>query len=219
MRTKNYLSLFFTVVFSTVSAQQKLIDSLELQLKNPTNGNTRLQNLIQLGGHYSRINPQKGLRHVNEAIEIATKKKNSFQLGQAYDRKGLNLISLGKDSLALSYMDKAEKEYLDIDSTRALSKLLLYKAIFHQRRSNHPDAIEILKLAFENFEKDNDTLMMGYTFGLIGSSNTDLGNYTSSLEYLLNGASLLEKSNQEDSKYYVFIQSSLGALYLSLIHI
>ncbi len=205
-------TLFLTSTFS-LHAQQKVIDSLENQLLNPTNGKNRTENLIQLGHYYSMINPEKGLVRLDEAIELATMNKDSFKLGAAFGNKGKNHISLGNDSLAFSLYDKAESIFRAIDSTKALSKLMFNKGLLYSERSNYQSAAENVQNALEIFTADRDTLLMGYSLGTLGYYRIFLGDYTASMEAFLKGMSLLEQIKQEESILYASAQGNMGILY------
>ena len=215
LRSIYLVSIFFLIVFN-VQAQQKVLDSLEQQLLNPTNGLSKVENLNWLSYFYARSNPKKGLEKGNEAIRLAIKNKDSLQLGKAYEYMGLNHKNLGNDSLMFSFFTKAEYIYRNINSGGALPFLILNRGIFYQQRSNHYKAIEDCQKALEIFTSNKDTLLMGYTLGRLGFSHIYLGNYTVSLEDFLKGKSLLEQINKENSMHYGSILGDMGLLYQKL---
>ena len=179
-----------------------MIDSLENQLVNPTNGKPRLENLIELGHFYSMVNPQKGLTRMDEALKIATKAKDSFLIATALGNKAKNYISLGNDSIAFNLYDQVEYIFKSIDSTKALSRLIFNKGLLYSQRSNYKKAVENLQNALEVFTTDKDTLLMGYCSGTLGFYQINFNDYSSSMKSFLYGMSLLEKINQQESIYY-----------------
>lgn len=211
-----YLASIFLLIACISKAQQKVIDSLEQQLINPTNGLSKVENLNWLGYYYARTDPEKGLNKLDKSIELAIRNNDSLQLGKAYEYKGLNHKNLGNDSLMLSFFNKAEYIYKNIDSKGALPFLILNRGIFYQQRSNYHKAIEDCQKALEIFTLDKDTLLMGYTLGRLGFNNIYLGDYTNSLKAFQKGASLLEKINKEESMHYGSIQGDMGLLYQKL---
>lgn len=210
--------IFVIVLLISVftNAQQKVIDSLEQQLINPTNGKSKVENLNWLGYYYARSNPEQGLKKLDESVKLAITNNDSLQLGKAYEYKGLNHKNLGNDSLMLSFFNKAEYIYRNIDSKGALPFLVLNRGMYFSQRSNYHKANEDFKSALESFTLSKDTLLMGYTLGRIGHSNIYLGNYTTSLEAFLEGASLLEQSKKEKTMHYGSIMGDLGLLHQKL---
>lgn len=209
------LNIFLFILCNAI-AQQKVIDSLEQQLLNPTNGNSKLDNLIELGHFYSMVDPEKGLTTIDKAIKIAITRKDSFKLGTAYGNKGKNYITLGNDSLAFAFYDKAEDIFKTIDSTKALSKLMFNKGLLYSERSNYQKAAYNVKNALEIFTTQKDTLLMGYSLGTLAYYRIYLGDYVSSMNDFLNGMLLLEKINQEESLLYASVQANKGILHQRL---
>lgn len=197
-------------------AQQKIIDSLEQQLLNPTNGNTKAENLNKLSYYYSRSDPDKGLKKADEAMMLAQKNKEVFQVGVANEYKGFNHKALGNDSIALEFYATAGSIYKALDSIRPLAILSLNKGIFQRQRGKNNEAIENFQTAVESFAKDKDSLLLGYSLGCIGYSHTQLGNYAVAMDSFLKGATLLEQSNNEKTMYYGSIMGDLGVLHQKL---
>lgn len=213
------VSLLLIVIFisTNINAQQKVIDSLEQQLINPTNGLTKLQNITWLSYYYSRMDPEKGLKKANQAIELALKTKDTFELGKAYEYKGLNYKSLGKDSLMSECNKKAESIYKSINHERGIAILTLNTGIYYQQRGKHTEAINHFNRAYKSFiTTKKDSTLIGYTYGRLGRSLTDLGDYTKAMEWFLKGENLLEKINQKQSMYYGSIKGDMGLLYQKL---
>ena len=216
MNIKCVFIIFILIFATTINAQQKVIDSLEQQLINPTNGKTKVENLNWLGYYYARSNPEQGLKKLDESVKLAIANNDSLQLGKAYEYKGLNHKNLGNDSIMLSFFKKAEYIYRNIDSKGALPFLVLNRGMYYSQRSNYHKANEDYKSAMESFTLSNDTLLMGYTLGRIGQSNIYLGNYKTSLDAFLKGATLLELSGNEKTMHYGSIMGDLGLLYQKL---
>lgn len=216
MQKKISLLLVFIFISTNIKAQQKIIDSLEQQLINPTNGKTKTENLIQLGFYYSTSNPKKGLERLEEATKLTTISKDSFRLAVAIEHKGLNYKSLGKDSLAFDSYDKAEEIFKAIDSTHELAKLMFNKGMFYSERSNYPKAIENTENAVNTFLRGKDTLLTGYSLSVLGYYRISTGDYINSQKDFLKGKSLLEKIGQKESIYYASLEANMGILYQRL---
>ncbi len=216
MSVKYSFLLLLLFIGAIGSSQEKVIDSLEQQLINPTNGKTKAENLNKLSYYYSRSNPEKGLKKAHEAMLLAQKNGDSFQLGIAKEYKGLNHKMMGNDSTAFRFYDDAEHIYNALDSIRPLAILSLNKGIFYSQRGRHNEAIENLHRAVESFARNKDTLLTGYSLGRIGFSQTQIGNYTSAMGAFLKGARLLEQSDNDETMYYGSIQGDLGVLHQKL---
>ena len=163
MKSKSVILSLLLIVSQFVIAQQKMIDSLENQLVNPTNGLSKAEILTKLSYHYSTIDPDRGLERANSAIKLALEEGDSIQFGIAHSYKGLNYKSLGKDSLSTLFYNKAEQIYRDVNYNRGLSRLLLNRGIFYASRSNYRKSIEKLEDAIELFKIQKDTLLQGYS--------------------------------------------------------
>lgn len=208
--------LFFVFSVGFLHAQQKIIDSLEKQVVNPTNGKTEVENLNRLSYFYSRSNPEKGLKKADQVIALMQEKSKSLQLGIALEYKGLNHKNLGNDSLAFLFYDKAENIYREIDSTRALSILMLNKGLFYAQRSKYGQAIDDIQNALEIFSSKKDTLLMGYSLGRLGFCYIYHGDYIASLTNFQKGALLLEQSNKQETMHYGSIMGDMGLLHQKL---
>ena len=204
------LCFLITVV---VGAQQKTIDSLELQLEHPTNGLSPVELLNELGWYYAFSDPEKGIEIAENAINMAESKRDSLQLGIAYERKGLNYEKLGQDSMLLVSYKQAEVIYKDIQHLRRQGALAFNLANFHLFRSNYERSLEEGYKALQVFETNADTIRMVRTYNQIGSNHIYLGNYTSALKVLQKGMLFLELGHNETSTYYAEILSSMGLLY------
>ena len=197
-------------------AQQKIIDSLEQQLTNPTNGNTRLRTLIDLGYYYQNVNPEKGLLRMEEATDIALKNKDSFKLAIVNAHKGGNNFKLGKDSLGFVYLNKAGDIFKAIDSTKSSAIHSYNIAIQYIQRSNYKNAISNLKETLDYFRIKNDTLTIANTMSLLGYCYINDGDYTNSMKIFLKGKSLLENSKKEELIEYGNLIGNMGILYQRL---
>ena len=218
MRTKNYLSLFFTVVFSTVSAQQKLIDSLELQLKNPTNGLSKIEVLNELSWYYASIDATVGLQKADMAKELSLKNMDSLQLGIAYERKGYNYEQKGMDSITLIQYKKAERIYTLVKHQRRLATLNYNLGFFHMKRANYDQSIKHSNKAINVYWANNDTLKIARTLNQIGVSQLYLGDYTKSQNSFNEGLLLMENIGKDSTQFYAQILGNQGLLQEKLSH-
>ncbi|WP_298513910.1 tetratricopeptide repeat protein [uncultured Kordia sp.] len=214
-------SIYVTIILLLLNihfsfSQQKIIDSLELQLENPTNGKTKLYNLLKLGFYYQYSNPKKGLVRLKEAEELAMKNKDSFMLATVYYNKGSNNFRLGRDSIAFEFHDKAGKIYKVIDSIRAFTILSKNTAKLFSLRKKHKKALEKYQNIQDVFIEQKDTIHMALTYGAIGNEKMYLGNYTGSMESLLKGIKLLDEMNLQGTEDYAEIQVYMGLLYYKL---
>jgi len=220
MRIKALGNLLFFIVSSTVIAQQRVIDSLELQLKNPTNGLSEVEILNELSWYYyAQSNSETGIKMADRAISKAIELNDSLQLGLGYERKGLNYQKQGKDSTALSLYDVASNIYKKINNGRRRLATLNYNlGFFHMKRANYIESIEKSNIALEVFTTNRDTLKIARTLNQIGVSQLYLGNYAQAQESFNNGLLLIESIGKDKTYFYAEILSNEGLLQEKLSH-
>jgi tetratricopeptide (TPR) repeat protein len=204
--------LFFIIVFS-MYGQQQVIDSLEQQLIDSTNGLSKVEILNELGWYYAYYNPDKGIEKANKAIKSAISIGDSLQLGIAYERKGFNHQSKGEDSLTIALFKKAKKVYTLINHQRRLVALTFNTGNFYFYRSNYDKSLEYMHEALKYYKSEKDSVKMSRAYNIIGLNHLYLGDYTLSVEVFQKGLLLLELTLNQDTQFYAELLGNLALLY------
>lgn len=201
-------------LYYATHAQQKVIDSLTLELKkHKTPNEDRLNILNELGYYYSATDADKGLEITDDAIDLATALDRTDKLAYAYRNKG-NIYSVkAQYLLAHINMDKA----IDIETRRnnqiALGKSIFNKGLIYFGQSNYKKANECNLKAYDIFEMKDDSLLMAKMLNSIGINLMYQSKYPEAIDAYLRASSIYEDLNLLQSPDYANILNNTGLLY------
>ncbi|MFL1013235.1 tetratricopeptide repeat-containing sensor histidine kinase [Flavisericum labens] len=214
MKIKSVFALsLFLLITNNLIAQQKVIDSLEQQLLNPSNGLSIAENLNELSWYYAFSNSEKGIDRANKAIENAIKDKDSLQLGIAYERKGFNYQNQGKDSLTIVFYEKAKNIYAQTGHQKFVAGLTFNIGNFYFYRSNYKKSLNHVEEALGFYKKGKDSIRMSRSYNLIGLNQMYLGDYSLAIETFQKGLLFLELTGNSTTQFYAELQGNLALLY------
>jgi tetratricopeptide (TPR) repeat protein len=193
--------------------QQQVIDSLEQQLIDSTNGLSKVEILNELSWYYALSDTDKGLERADMAIALAKETSDSLQLGIAYERKGFNYQNMGKDSLTMTLYNIAENIYTRIGHKGRLSAITFNKGNFYFFRSDYTKSLNEGKKALGIFEADKDSVRMSRAYNQIALNHLYLGNYSTSIETFQKGLLFLELTENTETQFYAELLGNLALLY------
>ncbi len=207
--------MFSILLFSSLSfSQQQIIDSLTQLLEQNSKPNTeRLEVLNELGYHYSKIQPHKGLQVTDEAIILAKQLHFKSKLATAYKNKGLNYKTYGQDSLAIIMYDKALKIYNGENNQIGIAKTIYNKSIIYFEQSNYKLANSYNLQAYKIFKKENDSLLMARMLSRMGVNYMYLTKYPEALSNYLEALKIYENMGTTNSLDCAGNNSNIGLLY------
>lgn len=198
-------------------SQQKIIDSLHLVLEQQNDKNeARLKTLSDLAFHYHLIDPEKGLKISDQAIVLAKDLNTQERLAVAYKNKAQNYHSLSKDSLAMLMYDKAIKIQTELESWNELGRTTFNKGLIYFGQSKFEEANNCNLKAYEIFEREKDSFLMGIVLNSIGINQMYSSLYPESLATYLEAAKLFEALNKTRNDRYAAIMTNIGILYSRL---
>jgi tetratricopeptide (TPR) repeat protein len=210
-----YLVFYIALLFYSLSfSQQKIIDSLVLQLEQNVKPNTnRLHILNELGYYYSQVNPEKGIRVTNKAIDLAKQLSHSIELANAYKYQGINYSVMSQDSLALLMYDKSIKIQSDLKDNLGVAKTIYNKGLIYFKQSDFNLANTCNLQAYEIFEKEKDSFLMAKMLNSIGLNYMYKSQYLEALDTYLKASNIYEALSMTKDLQYAATLTNIGLLY------
>ena len=208
-------SAFVFIIFLVslqINGQKDLIDSLERELIQPTNGMSKIELLNELSWYYAQSDAKLGIERADLAIDLARQNDDSLNLGIAYERKGYNYQNLGEDSLTITYYNKAQLTYELSDNGKRLAALTFNKANFYLFRSDYLRSLEYGTKALSIYKDNKDSTRMSRAYNQIALNQMYLGNYTQSTETFQKGLLLLKLTKEDKTQFYAQILENQALL-------
>lgn len=211
-----FLFLMFLVPLTSAAQQQK-IDSLNQVLKSQISLDTvRLKTLNNLVYSYYSINPSRGIRIGEEAIQLGKKLNAPLILASSYANKGHSHSAIGEDSLALLMYDTALKIRLRNNDKKGSARLIYNKGLVYFNQSDYKRANDNNIEAYEVFKVEKDSFLMAKMLNSIGINYMYLSQYPQAVASYLEAKVIYENLSLRGDLQYASIHSSLGLLYARL---
>ncbi|CAM3643530.1 tetratricopeptide repeat protein [Flavobacterium gelidilacus] len=199
MRTKILLYLFL-IIATVVQAQDKVLDSLQNELKKAKNDIDKTIVLNAIADQYKYSDPTKMAEYGNQALQLAKKIKYKVEEGNAYLNIGTSNIILGDYKKALDNFILA-KDIFEENNTSSTKKEVaqgLAKAygsmgIVFSEQSNYAKALEFYLKSVKIYESLKDESKCSKIYNNIGvvykSQNSDF----KALEYFIKAQKIQDK--------------------------
>ena len=211
---KSKLFILMLIFYSFSYSQQKIIDSLNLELDQFSKPNKeRLDILNELGYYYYQINAEKGLEINDDAIQLAKQLDLPNQLAIAYKNKGNIYRVMSQDSMAHIMIDKAIELNTQTDNQIELGKSIFNKGLVYFGQSNYLKANACNLQAYEIFEKKNNSILMAKMLNSVGINLMYQTQYPEAIDAYLKASSIYEDLNLLQSEAYANIINNIGLLY------
>jgi len=212
----NWVSLFIFFSLSAYS-QQRQIDSIEQELtRHVAHDSLRLNLLSELSYLYYSIDPEKGIKSADEAIELARTLVDSNKIAIAYAYKGHNYSALGKDSAALKMYDAASDIRRLTNDKVGMARLIYNKGLVYFNQSDYLRANDANKEAYEVFKVEKDSFLMAKMLNSMGINYMYLSQYPQSLKAYMDAKVIYEDLSLQDNLEYANIHANIGLLYAHL---
>ncbi len=210
-----YFIYLIVLLFSFSSySQRKKIDSLEAQLKLQTlQDSERLNTLNALASEYNIVNPRRGIDLANDAIQLAKQLNKKPQLAAAYKSKAQNLHNISQDSLAMIMYNKATTIQTELKNWKEIGKITFNKGLIYFGQSDYEKANQYNNKAYNIFEKERDSALMGAVLNSIGINQMYRSLYTQALDTYLKAAELYETRHKTNNQGYAGVLTNIGLLY------
>jgi tetratricopeptide (TPR) repeat protein len=199
MRTKILLYLFL-IIATVVQAQDKVLDSLQNELKKAKNDIDKTIVLNAIADQYKYSDPTKMAEYGNQSLQLAKKIKYKVEEGNAYLNIGTSNIILGDYKKALDNFILA-KDIFEENNTSSTKKEVaqgLAKAygsmgIVFSEQSNYAKALEYYLKSVKIYESLKDESKCSKIYNNIGvvykSQNSDF----KALEYFIKAQKIQDK--------------------------
>jgi tetratricopeptide (TPR) repeat protein len=192
-----YSFLFISII---IQAQDKVMDSLQNELKNAKNDIDKTIALNAIADQYKYSDPNKMVEYGNQALQLAQKINYKIEEGSAYSNIGTANIILGDYKKALDNFILA-KEIFEESTTstskkeiaQGLAKAYGSMGIVFSEQSNYSKALQFYLKSVKIYESLNDESKCSKLYNNIGvvykSQNADF----KALEYFIKAQKIQEK--------------------------
>lgn len=206
------LTFFWFLVFATpLLAQNKLIDSLENELKvHNKKDSVRVKILNLLAFCNYRNNPPKAIDYVEHAARLSDSINDVKGKAKSFYIRGVIYTEQASFKVALENFEKAEKMYTTINDLENLAKCKNAFGVLYYYKGQLKQAIkyykESLRLKEELGDFNNDSLLYN-----IGNIYTDTGAYEDAIVNFEKALNINKKNN--DSQGIFNCLNSIGTVY------
>ena len=199
MRTKILLYLFL-IIATVVQAQDKVLDSLQNELKKAKNDIDKTIVLNAIADQYKYSDPTKMAAYGNQALLLAKKIKYKVEEGNAYLNIGTSNIILGDYKKALDnfILAKAIFEENITASTKkevaqGLAKAYGSMGIVFSEQSNYAKALEYYLKSVKIYEELKDESKCSKIYNNIGVVYKSQSSDFKALEYFIKAQKIQDK--------------------------
>jgi tetratricopeptide (TPR) repeat protein len=210
------------VFFFSGAAMAANTDSLEAVLKN-RNGSEKIATLHLLAKEYSRPDPAKSLKYIQQALQIINDTNSPVYADLCY-LAAYNYRSLKQYDSIVVYYQKALKTYQNTGDTLNIMKTSTMYALEYQRRGDFKRASDIQNIGLQLFEpfwkthsEDGNISQSHYATMLSNMSINmeNLGYLDSALKYITKTYTIHQNMNASPRKIgYTLV--NIGIVYLNM---
>jgi len=206
---KKHIKIFiflFSLLFSSLSAQQSKIDSLFTELKKWQNktgyqADTTLYNIYHnLGKQFQNSNPDTAIYFLKQSITIAKSIKDAIKEARSINETGWCYYVKGDYNLAMQQYELALKVLPEnVNEKDKIRKQKVYAAILgnigsaYYSQGNYAKALEYYFEALKIKDEIGDKQGQAPNLGKIGIVYHNQGNYAQALEYYFKALKINEE--------------------------
>ena len=208
--------LVFALTTNYVSAQQKIIDSLQIQLKNSEADTNRVQLLAALTRLYYQFKPDTALILGQQGYELA--QKLNYPRGEALllNRIASAYATVGDYAKCLQLFLKALKISEDMHDDKGIARCNNNLGDTYMVQEDFPKALPYFMRVKEMQKNFNDDYFQSITFLNIGECYLHLNKSDSALFYLKGNYQLVKNKKFED--LYGDFERDLGEVEMAKQH-
>jgi len=189
---------------------QSMVDSILKVLPTTKQDTQRVSLLNDLSYSYHYINPEKGLKYGQEALQLAKKLNWANGIGKAYKNIGNNYSVNSDFKKALSFYEKSLKSGAD---KKVRSYTILSIGLVYTYQSNYSKAQEYNFQALKMLEEINDQKGVAAALSNIGIVYHDLKKFPQSIAYF--DKAIVINSKMGNSIYLASNFINKGHIYLA----
>jgi tetratricopeptide (TPR) repeat protein len=212
--------LFLVFSLSVNSQNQKLIDSLNKELKTEKTDTIKAKIILKIWDELVDTDASQSLEYANMLIDIGTKSKNNNILAEGYMKKGVSISYLGDIKESTNYTIKALTYYKKQNNYSKIGYAQMCIGIDKTDISEYKTAKKYLDSAIINYNKNEDTyglalvhtnmrrlwFLQGY-YKLANKSNLKALELAESI----NNEFLINSGNTFLASYYSIIKDTINA--------
>ncbi len=216
-----------SLLMSTVSNAQDLIDSLKTTITNAATDSARASAMTELSRYFTSSYPDSTLYYATKGFQLASKINNEYIVASSAQLIGIYYRRQNNPDSALHYFKIAEKGFDQGGSPMKLGGLYISLGNYLKSLDRMQEAHEHFFKALELFESIESKRGIGYALVSIGTLYTIQDDIEKARTYFLRGYKVLSeirdpkgmsvcatnlgtaffKMDQLDSAYYYFKQS------------
>ncbi|MFM6925408.1 MAG: tetratricopeptide repeat protein [Ferruginibacter sp.] len=179
---KLLVAAFFFLLPVSLSAQQKIIDSIE-KIIPAQKDSTLAKSYNELTWQYRTIDQDKAIEYGNKAIALGNKINFTPAVAQAYNDLGIIYYDQQDFSSALASYHKAFDIRTKLNDQKGIGAVYNKIGIIYQKESKFDSALLYAQKALAIYEKLNDKTGISYSLNNIGIVNQNVGNLDEALKY------------------------------------
>ncbi len=211
MRSLLLFFLLLPVICVGQKEGQAKVDSILRVLPTTKQDVVRVNLLNELSSIYDNIDPESGIKHGQEALQLAKKLKWANGIGMAYKNIGDNYSIKSNFKKALLFYEKSLKSGAD---KKVISFTILSIGLVYTYQSNYAKAQEYNFQALKMLEEINDQKGIAAVLSNIGIVYKDLRKFPQAIEYF--DKALLINSKMGNSTYITSNFINKGQVYVEL---
>ena len=197
MRAIITLFLLF-ITFNIVTAQQKIIDSLKLELNRSKPDTNRVLLLAELIKSYYQYKPDTAILLGQQAYELSQKLKYTAGEALSLNRMASAYATVGDYAKSLTFFTKALHISTGIKDEVGIARAFNNLGDTYLTQGDYPKALDFFKRSISFSVNFQDHYPMAVTSLNIGGCYLHLHQYDSALFYLQNTYSMAERGKLKD---------------------
>ncbi|MBL4657638.1 MAG: tetratricopeptide repeat protein [Flavobacteriales bacterium] len=188
-----------------------MIDSLEIYIQTARDDTAKISALNTISNFYARKDPDKAHDIAWESWRIANELHLNNEVANIYGNLGYIYMNKGEYKLALEYVIKASKLYMELNDQDGYGNSLTQTGRIYREMGDYELALEFHRKASDIFEKSDDKTGMGLSYDNVGGIYREQGNYESALSFHLKAAKVKEESGDKRGVGYSY--DKIGRIY------
>lgn len=188
-------------------AQQHLVDSITKELKGPMPDTSRAISMMRLAIDYEILDTAKAFEAYRNAIQFASGKNLSFQLGRIYHNQSFLFSTSARYTEALANLDKAIEQYKKSNHVKAkLWEANAYNdlANIYKNQNDFQKAVDFYMKAITETENLGMPDKLVTTYSNISNLFGDMGEKEKQKEYAFKAVEAAKKSGSKISLFTAY---------------
>ncbi len=205
-----FITLFFFSL--TISAQQEVVDSLQLAIKDTNVDSAKVKLLLNLSIASRKLNIDQSIIHGQRALDLARSANYTIGIINGLSISAYNLHLQGENDLAIEYLQEAIVLTERTNYKKELPKIFNSLGGIHTDLGNFDKALEYFNRILELLDKEKQKGAIAAILTNIASIHTDQKDYERAIQYY--ELALTTAQDSENRRITAQILNAIGSLYL-----